>query len=700
MKKIIVWMMLFAVVLTCCACGKQQPQNPEQTQTQATTEATEETTKVDLSAIQSPEQMYGHIDQTQPVDGVYQIWNAEGVHNIAAHPDAQFKLLCDVDMGGAELTPIGNEAEPFTGKFIGGNNTISNFAVKGGEDGNFGFFGVNKGIVRDVILENVTFQPAENVKNAGALAGINAGELTRVNVYGTMTVSQAAEGVNCGSGVGINTGEIKYTDVSVDLKFTAPCSANVGGIVGDFQAGEISFVDTLGMLEVEGEGKQVGLFAGNAANAVLSDCVFLGAANTLNGELFINFTGNGDDDELAVALNAAYRVNDHHEPLTEAQNKVRDRVVEEMIAMATIEWHLHEGLNHTCTCTASSCNGVYNNSTTYVGIPYNHKGGSLSRMKYVLDEDGYIKDWLYDLPDYDGFDLYMGNDCSTSLIHAWWTVSNSVDFSRCQYMIPHRVDYPNVATGEETSGTIPIGDYNIDFTLNSKYWTNDYLNNNTEQEIYEAYGALRKGDAYVYINELGGHTRMATADAVVVRRQNGDIDPDLSYVLSTEQGATSRTETPEGVTHSSWRVNFKYTFANLYFDWAVPVSCEELLTGEMEPSTCQLLGGLEGYAGMYNGTVKANYYLDNVDLEIKNSKGEVVFFHTMWTTADRKNDVGHPDGAPRNYCDTFEMADFAMPLSQFQFEKGETYTYTVTGHLHTYEDFVVHESSFTYGTTH
>ena len=696
MKKFIIWMLLFAVVLTCCACGTQNPVQQENEGVEATEAVTEET-KPAYTVTQTPEQMYGHIDQTVPVDGTYQIWNAEGVKNIINHPDGNFKLLCDVDMAGAELAPIGSEAAPFTGKFMGGNSVISNFTVKGGEDGNFGFIAVNNGIVRDLTLDNVTFVPAENAKNIGALAGINNGELTRCVVNGTMAIEQAAEGFNCGSGMGISTGEVKYTDVNVDLKVTAPVSGNVGGIVGDYQTGEIGFVETYGLLEVEGENKQTGLFAGNASNVVMEECAFLGAANTLNGEIFINFTGNADDDELVTAHNAAYRVNDHHAPLTEAQNKVRDRVVEEMVAMATIEWRLHEGLNHTCTCTASSCNGVYNNSTTYIGIPYNHKGCSLSRMKYVLDEEGYIKDWCYDLPDYDGFDLYMGNDCSTALIHAWWTVSNSVDFSRCQYMIPHRVDYPNTATGYETSGTVPIGGYNIDFTLNSKYWTNDYLNNNTEQEIYEAYGALRKGDAYVYINELGGHTRMASADAVVVRRQNGDIDPNLSYVLSTEQGATTRSETAEGVTHSSWRVHFKYTFANLYFDWAVPVSCEELLTGEMEPSTCEMLDGMDGYAGMYNGTVKANYYLDNVDLEIKNSKGEVVFFHTMWTTADKKNDVGHPDGTPRNYCDTFDMADFAMPLSKFQFEKGETYTYTVTGHLHTYEDFVVHESSFVYG---
>ena len=169
-------------------------------------------------------------------------------------------------------------------------------------------------------------------------------------------------------------------------------------------------------------------------------------------------------------------------------------------------------------------------------------------------------------------------------------------------------------------------------------------------------------------------------------------------MLSSEQGSTTRQDLPDGSqVVTTWKVNHKYTFANLRYDGAVPVTIEELITGEMEPATCQLLDGIDGYAGMYNGTVKANYYLDNVDLEIRDSSGEVVFFHTMWTTSDKYYDLGHCDGQLRNYKDDFDMANFATPLSQMQFKMDETYSYTVTAHLHTYDDFVVKEGSFVYG---
>lgn len=686
MKKLICMILLLAVVFSCCACGQKPAEDTKPAENKVNTELT-------------PEQKYGHIDQNKLLDGMYKIWNAEGVKNIVNHPEADFEILCDIDMAGAVLAPIGTADAPFKGLINGGNFTISNFTVQGGDEESFGFFGVNKGAVTAMNLTNVTFQPGAKAKNIGTLVGLNQGRVNRSSVSGTMEVTQAAENASIGALTGTSTGSISVSKTYVDLKVTAPGAALVGGLAGTQQGGKQELSEVGGKLTVEGEGKTVGLLVGEASDVVLSECVFLGADNSLNGKLFVNYTGNADDDELAVALNAACRDNAHHQPLTENQQKLRDRVVEEMNAMGSVQWKLRKDLVHTCTCQLSGCNGTYNSTTVYYGIPYNHKGGSLRRMLYALDEDGYVKDWLYDMESFDGFDKYIGNDCSTSIAHAYWTVSNSTDFSRCQYMIPHKANYPNAATGLDHDGCYPVGGYNTDFTLNGKNYTIDYLTNNTEQEIYEAYGAMRKGDAYVYINETGGHTRMAAADAVVVRKQNGEIDPKYSYVTSSEQGSTIRRDLPDGTMEvSTYKLNHNYSFANLYYDTAIPVTIEELMTGEMEPATCELLNGQDGYAGMFNGTVKANYYLENVDLSIRNSKGEEVFFHTIWTTSGTSADAGHNDGLLRNYKDDMDMAKFAVPLSKFQFEKGETYTYNVTAHLHTYDDFMVKEGSFTFGT--
>ena len=137
MKKLFSVIALLAVLLSLAACGAKQPQ------------AAAPAATIDPA---SPEAMYGHIDQTQPMDGIYKLWNAEGVKNIANHPDGSFELLCNVDMGGAELAPI----PEFTGTLNGANFTISNFTVKG-EGADFGFISVNKG------KENLIENPAEEI---------------------------------------------------------------------------------------------------------------------------------------------------------------------------------------------------------------------------------------------------------------------------------------------------------------------------------------------------------------------------------------------------------------------------------------------------------------------------------------------------------------------------------------------------------
>ena len=685
MKKLISIVLLIAVLVSLCACGKKE-------ETTATTAPVADTVTEPLirdETQMTPQELYGHIDQTVPQEGVYKLWNADGVQLIAQHPDAKFELLCNVDMGGAELAPI----PEFTGSLNGANFIVSNFTVKGGSEETFGMISVNKGNITGLTLENVTFVPGSNAKNIGSFVGDNQGTLLRCTVGGTMTVEKAAAGANCGNLVGVNTGTLRNVTTNVDLSYTVPGKANVGGIGGKLTGGTVEFCEIGGKIDVTDCGeKAVGLFAGEATDIVINGCMFIGASNTQDGKLFNNFTGNADDDELVVALDALWRDN-HREPLTEGQQKLRQIVVDEMVDMCSIEWHLHQDLLHDCTCTLTVCHGVYNNTYTYYGVPYNHKGGSLNRMRYAIDDEGYIKDWLYDMDAFDGFDLYIGNDCSTAVGQAWWKVSNTCDFSRVTYMIPQKTNFGKFNTPNGLSGAIIVGDLNTDFELGS--YTDSYFKNNTEQQILEAYAAARPGDAFPYLNKDGGHTIMLTAEPVVVRDQQGLINAGYSYMLMTEQGSTTVDEL--AMTYSTCKVNYRRTFALMMERWAIPVTCEELLTGEMETPECKILDGVDGYMGMLTGIVKANYFLDSVDLKIVNSKGETVFDHKMFTTVDKRSDIGNADGIIRNYIDEWDLFHFATPLSKVQLEPGETYSYSLTAHLGTYDSFVVKEDSFTYG---
>ena len=118
----------------------------------------------------------------------------------------------------------------------------------------------------------------------------------------------------------------------------------------------------------------------------------------------------------------------------------------------------------------------------------------------------------------------------------------------------------------------------------------------------------------------------------------------------------------------------------------------------MEPATCEFTGGAEGKMGMITGTVKTNYQLDYVTLTVTDSQGKEVLDHPVFVTAQKTNDYGGNYYTSRAYTDSMAMADFAAILSRTQFEQGQTYSYTVTASLATFDNVVVHEGSFQYGS--
>ena len=672
MKKLIGFMIFAAVLLSCCGCGtKQAAQMPQAT----------------LDPM-SPEAQFGHIDQTVPVDGVYQIWNAEGVKLMAQHPQASFTILCDIDMQGAVLQPIGSGDQPFTGTLDGTFHTISNFTVQGAEETDFGLVAVNQGAVRDLLLKNVTFRPDTNAKNIGTLVGDNRGDIIRCTLEaGDMTVETAAQNANIGSFIGLSSGRLQNSSVDVDLLVTAPGSANVGGIAGKVTGGTIEYVDTIGKLDVTGSNKTVGLLAGESTDIIYTYCAFIGPSNTIDGKLFDNFTGT-EDEELVVAHDSVRRMNDRA-PLGPKVDALRDIVVQTMYEMGTVEWHVDRVLRHDCKCgTGNTCVGVYDPEWTYYGMPYKHGNGSMSSFKYVLDENGYMKDWVYEMDDMNGYDTYIGSMCSSAASMAWWSVSNTSDFMSSQCSLPYY--YPN-------HGCIPVGEgwwEDVEFDFN-KHLTQQYVDNCTEQEFYEVLAQTLHGDLMTNGIAAGYHTVMVAEDPVVVRDQQGNIDPNKSYIVTHEQAGASHDNAKK--TYTSWRISEKNTFNSVRGQGFCPFRCEELITGEMEPGYCEMLDNPGGYTGMMVGLVKGNYFLESVTLTVKDSQGNVLLEKINFPKAGKFDDA-NTKSTSLCYIDSYDMGYFAAPLQSVQFIPGQTYSYTVQAHQAPGYDYVVFEDSFVYGT--
>ena len=670
MKKLLSVIALVAVLLSLAACGaKEQAAAPVATLDPA-----------------SPEAMYGHIDQTQPMDGIYKLWNAEGVKLMAQHPDAKFELLCSIDMGGAEIAPIGE----FTGTLNGANFTISNFTVKG-EGTDFGFVAVNKGKIHNLYLDQVTFAPS-GAANMGAFAGKNEGTILRCTITNAaMTVAEAPEGAFCGGLVGINTGSVTNTKADVDVTYTASAAATLGGIAGKDEGGKLEFVDMEGFLTVTGQNKTAGILVGKAVGTTLTSCAFIGEDNSQDGKLFYNYYGT---EENVTGEKLLWRDNSRapEDPTIQA---LREKAVQAMYDMCTIVWKPERDIAHTCNCALLVCNGVYSNTYTQIGLPYNHKGGSLARMKYALNEDGTVKDWVYTMSEgntFDTFDMYMGNDCSTCVQQAWWTVSNKVEFKRSSYQTPTVAERYN-------TGVLAVGEYvydcetlGLDPTSSGRV-TENVTKANGPEVMYEAYALLRMGDGVCY-NGDSGHSRMCAEDAVVVRDENGKIEPQYSYVLMHEQG--KEVIDNEAMTYSMCATFQKYNFDALFTGTYLPVTTPEFMGATVDVPACTLEEGLQenNRFALTTGIVKANYSLDYVTMTITDDKGNVVFDHWMFPSVTKRLDNNSNDYQIRCLIMEYDLAGFATPLQSLAMETGKTYHATITGNLTTGDSFTVKDFDF------
>ncbi len=178
------------------------------------------------------------------------VWLTENTDAWSGH----IELSGDLDLTGADFTPIGTSSTPFTGTFNGGGYTLDGLTIDGSSGGlrvpidNVGFFGyVNGGTISNIKLTDVTVSGGDNV---GVMVGYLTGAATIENCYvtGTVTGTDTLGGFvgNLYSTGGARTQVISssYSDVDVTGSggnslvggFTGQCSAaidncySIGGV--------------------------------------------------------------------------------------------------------------------------------------------------------------------------------------------------------------------------------------------------------------------------------------------------------------------------------------------------------------------------------------------------------------------------------------------------------------------------------------
>lgn len=162
----------------------------------------------------------------------------DGTSLIKKPLDAYYSLVSDIDLSvynEGKWAPIGSVDNAFTGVFYGNNHTISglNIAEATESAGLFAKIGLNaKGInnfTSGLTLKNVNITGSFDF--AGALAGVNEGLISRVNVVDSL-VSSTKENAIVGSLVGSQSGQIERASVINTSVNSVAQSSTLGGIAG------------------------------------------------------------------------------------------------------------------------------------------------------------------------------------------------------------------------------------------------------------------------------------------------------------------------------------------------------------------------------------------------------------------------------------------------------------------------------------
>jgi len=191
---------------------------------------------------------------------LYPIKNASDLSNINNEPNASYYLISDIDLDGAEWTPIGNsEFNSFAGEFFGEGHVISNFKITNANRF-IGFFGYLTGNVYNLGIENyeIVSNDEQNFCIGGIAGVLENGKISNVYSDGNIKITKYSGQTNIGMIVGLNrNGKISYSYGKGAIACAANSNLiNLGGLIGsNYQWGsDFSIFNCFAAVEITANG--------------------------------------------------------------------------------------------------------------------------------------------------------------------------------------------------------------------------------------------------------------------------------------------------------------------------------------------------------------------------------------------------------------------------------------------------------------
>ena len=265
----------------------------------------EYTYTVSLAAAEDP-------GYTVSEDGkTYEVYNAEGLKNIAELVNEEWKLginitlTGNIDLKGIDWTPIGkDDNKAYTGTFDGNGKTITGLTVTGSYKyaGLFGDIDEN-GTVKNVVLEGVQITSDNSSGYAGGVAGDSWGTIENCSVSGSVSGTTFAGGV-VGSQWG---GSITGCNSSATVKGTG----EVGGVAGKtdnsatltacYATGNVTFERASTINTFAG-----GVVGSNGTGSILTACYATGNVTGTGTGTGSCYVGGVTGDNASGTLTACY----------------------------------------------------------------------------------------------------------------------------------------------------------------------------------------------------------------------------------------------------------------------------------------------------------------------------------------------------------------------------------------------------------
>lgn len=579
---------------------------------------------------------------------------------LAQDLNAVYELTEDIDLGGRRWEPLGTREQPFTGSFCGNYHTISNFELAP----NFtetGFFGVLDGVVKKLNLSNITIQQNSTQDTcAGLIAGINYGKIEGVAVDNShITISAEAGELSVGLAVGENCGEIRNVEASANVRLVGNGGTiTAGQFVGVSTGGILETIVSTGEFAVTGaqELLNVALYAGKLKNTCVMGCCAGSEFNTINGKCFINRTCADEDVLWRQNRWRDNRGDDRF--LSPDEYQVRAKAASTMRTMATIEWTPDRTLDYYCSCAGKVHRQVFPAGVTQHGIPYTHTFKSLESFQDCFTEDGKLKPYIKS-DGYDGFDLYLGCDCSGAVYWAWNSVSDQVKFRWTSDEM--RCDH---------NGVKPLGGYEA-----GNPDSREIIKRYSSQEFAEFLAQMHMGDGLVAVSKGINHTRLASHSSVVYRYDDDSIDTIYSHTVTIEQGDGLLYE-PQKQASRSWLVDYEYSFNRLMRDGYMPITIDVFKEGKIPKAQVTYSCSSEKDV-VVNGTVESNFRIVSTTATVYAENGEQIWQKKLFTGvhpwAERGNDY-----IAREHIRKVDMQDYKPYWKPSCLQAGASYKYTLT----------------------